>query len=160
MTDLMACVWLAPDKAAEAVRLYTRVLPDTEIVSHHRFENPDAPDHSPELWTLRVGEASLQVMGAPEGDAPGFTTSLSLSLTCPDQQSLDRAWDGILEAGGHELQCGWVVDPFGVNWQVIPQAFHELVGSADSDQAQRVVEAVWQMTRIDVEGLRAAAAAS
>lgn len=157
MTDLKACLWLAPDIAPKAVELYTTVLPDAKVLSHQHFDNPDMPDHSPDLWELQIGDARLQLMGNPEGEVAGFTDSLSLSLTPETQEDLDTAWDGFLEAGGKEVMCGWIMDPFGVPWQMVPKAYYELTGSEDKAQNQRVVEALWGMVKIDIEGLHTAA---
>lgn len=81
----------------------------------------------------------------------------SLSVVVPDQVALDKVWDGFLERGGKEQACSWIMDPYGVRWQVLPQAYYDLTSTGDAGQTQRVTEALWQMVRIDVAGLEAAA---
>lgn len=157
MTSLKPCLWLPPDDAAAAVELYTSVLPEATVLSHHRLENPAGPDYSSDLWELGVGDTRLQILGATESDLSGFTNSLSLSITVDDQAALDRAWQGFLDAGGTESMCGWITDPYGVHWQMVPQVFYDLTGSGDADMTQRVVEAVWQMVKIDADQLVVAA---
>lgn len=157
MTELSACLWFPHDVAARAVELYTGLIPDSRVVSYSPVRHPDQPEGLIHLWSLQIAGRPLRVMGCTGEEQ--FTHALAPWLMVRDQQELDRVWDGFLAAGGTELACGWIQDPFGVRWQVIPQVWERLVDQADEEQRQRVVEAVWSMRRIDVAQLEAAARA-
>lgn len=154
MTSLGSCIWVAPEDGRRAVDLYTSVVPDCRVVEEQVFTNDDQPGGEVRMWSLDVAGRTLQVM-CPSG-AERSTTAHSLWLVVDDQAAIDQVWDGFLQAGGSEMACGWIVDPFGLHWQVLPAAWERLT-SGDPARAQRVVEALWQMTRIDVAGLEAAA---
>lgn len=155
MTRAATCLWFDPETAARAVDLYTTLIPHSRVESSQHFANDDQPTRSVGIWTLELAGAEVHVMGAADGEA--FTSAHSMWLVVDDQDQLDHVWDGFLAAGGHELACGWIVDPFGVSWQVIPRAWERLSAPDDPERAQRVVEALWQMIRIDVADLEAAA---
>lgn len=155
MTTLATCLWLWPEDGPRAVELYTSVLPRCTTEDDHHLTKDDEPGGEVRLWTLDVDGHELRVM-APDG-AERPTTAVSMWLVVEDQEALDRVWDGFLEAGGEEMACAWIRDPFGVCWQVLPKAW-EWLTSGDPAQAQRVVEALWQMKRVDVAALERAAA--
>ena len=74
-----------------------------------------------------------------------------------DQAEVDRMWNALLEGGGAEIQCGWLRDPWGVPWQVVPEALPRLLGHEDHEVARRVFEAMQSMVKIDVAALERAA---
>jgi len=150
-------LWLAPGKAGEAGKLYAELFADASIESHDFLENPAGPEYNAEMLQVRIGSSRLQIMGAHRDPMVEYTDAISLSVVVADQASLDKVWDGFLERGGQEQACSWIIDPYGVRWQVLPQAFYDLTSTGDAAQAQRVTEALWKMVRIDVEGLETAA---
>ncbi len=150
-------LWLAPGTAGEAGTLYAALFPEASIESHDFMENPAGPEYNAELLQVRIGSSRLQIMGAHRDPMVEYTDAISLSVVVPDQAALDKVWDGFLERGGQEQACSWIIDPYGVRWQVLPQAFFDLTSSGDAAQRQRVTEALWQMVRVDVAGLEAAA---
>jgi predicted 3-demethylubiquinone-9 3-methyltransferase (glyoxalase superfamily) len=90
---------------------------------------------------------------------PSFTFSqgISLFVDCETQEEVDELWEK-LSAGGEQGPCGWLTDKFGVSWQIIPRDLGELLGDEDREKADRVMQAMLQMSKIDVAGLRRAAA--
>ncbi len=80
----------------------------------------------------------------------------SFSIDCKDQGEVDRYWDALIEGGGEPSQCGWLKDRFGVSWQVIPRQLPELLNAPDRDGARRAMEAMLQMSKIDVAKLKEA----
>lgn len=150
------CLWFAPDVAPRAVDLYARVVPGFRTLAHRHLDQPEGPGS--DVWELEFSGTPYQVMGADH--APAHTMAASVSLRVDDQEQLDAFWDAVLAAGGRELACGWVVDPFGVHWQVLPRVFVEAMTDGQPATAQRVAEALWTMTRPDVAVLEQAAQAS
>jgi predicted 3-demethylubiquinone-9 3-methyltransferase (glyoxalase superfamily) len=84
-----------------------------------------------------------------------FAEGMSLFVRCETQEEVDELWEKLSE-GGEKQQCGWVKDKFGVSWQVIPNALMELMNDPDPEKSQRVVQAMLQMSKIDIAGLQRA----
>ena len=76
-------------------------------------------------------------------------------MDCKTQAEVDELWAKLSE-GGEEGRCGWVKDKYGLSWQIIPSALGELMGDKDIVKAKRVLEAMLQMNKIDIKGLRQA----
>jgi predicted 3-demethylubiquinone-9 3-methyltransferase (glyoxalase superfamily) len=79
-----------------------------------------------------------------------------LFVDCADQREVDDYWDKIVRAGGKPSQCGWITDPFGVSWQIVPRRFMELVGDANPKKVQAVMAAMMEMVKLDVAALERA----
>ena len=78
-------------------------------------------------------------------------------MACPDQAEVDRLWEALLADGGKENNCGWLVDRFGMSWQIVPDRFVELLADPDPERAGRVVQAMMGMQKLVVADLEAAA---
>jgi predicted 3-demethylubiquinone-9 3-methyltransferase (glyoxalase superfamily) len=79
-------------------------------------------------------------------------------VTCEDQAEVDRYWETLTRDGGKEIQCGWLVDKYGLSWQIVPKVFFELVSGGDAARTQRVMKAMLQMKKFDIAKLKEAAA--
>jgi predicted 3-demethylubiquinone-9 3-methyltransferase (glyoxalase superfamily) len=147
------CLWF-DGQAEEAANVYCSIFEDSEIVSTVR--NSEA--NLGEAGTVLVVEFKLngqpfQAMnGGPEYE---FTPAISFSVLCADQKEVDHYWDSLL-VEGKAIQCGWLVDKFGVSWQVVPEALPRLLGDSDRERANKVMEAMMQMVKLDVAELEAA----
>ena len=84
-----------------------------------------------------------------------FTEAISFFVNCETQEEVDELWEKLSE-GGEEGQCGWLKDKFGVSWQIVPTALGTLLGDDDAEKSKRVMEAMLQMHKIDVEKLKQA----
>ena len=102
------------------------------------------------------GQRFFALNGGPQFK---FTPAISFFVNCETQQEVDELWQK-LSAGGAEELCGWVKDRFGLSWQIIPSALGRMLGDKDAAKAQRVMQAMLQMKRIDIQGLRRAAEAA
>ena len=100
------------------------------------------------------GQPYVALNGGPQFT---FDEAISFQIPCADQDEVDHYWDTLTE-GGEESQCGWLKDKFGVSWQVVPTRFTELFNSADPEVAGRVGQALFQMKKIIIADLEAAAA--
>ena len=85
-----------------------------------------------------------------------FTPAISLFVNCETQQEVDELWTRLTADGGRPDRCGWLVDKFGLSWQIIPTALSRLMGDKDRVKAGRVVQAMLTMEKIDIAGLQRA----
>jgi predicted 3-demethylubiquinone-9 3-methyltransferase (glyoxalase superfamily) len=85
-----------------------------------------------------------------------YTHAVSFMIDCADQAEVDRLWDALLTDGGKAEQCGWLKDRYGVSWQIVPTALSKYLGGADKAGAQRVMQAMLGMVKLDIEGLKRA----
>jgi predicted 3-demethylubiquinone-9 3-methyltransferase (glyoxalase superfamily) len=103
---------------------------------------------------IRLNNQEIMLLnGGP--DFP-LTEAVSLVIDCADQAEVDYYWDALTANGGRESQCGWLVDPFGLSWQIVPSVLGELMSAGDAAQAERVMQAVLGMVKLDIAGLQAA----
>ncbi|RCV51719.1 VOC family protein [Marinitenerispora sediminis] len=136
------------DAAEEAVQFYTSVIPGSRVTGMTRFR---AGEPGPEgtVRTIRfemLGQKFLAVNGGPEFS---FTEGVSLLVRCDTQREVDELWERLSEGGSTQV-CGWLTDRYGLAWQIEPTVVEEYLYGPDPEAAQRVVEAVYRMTRIDI----------
>jgi len=145
------------DKEAEdAARFYVSVFPGSKVRAVQRA-NTDYPNgRRGDVLTVDFelgGQRFTALNGGPEFK---FNPSISFYVSCKDQAEVDRYWTA-LSAVPQAEQCGWLVDKFGLSWQIIPDALPRLLASKDRAKAQRVFAAMMGMKKLDVAGLEAAA---
>jgi len=142
------------DRAEEAANLYVSVFGNSKIVSVSRYgEGGPGPKGSAMSATfLLEGQEFIALNGGPSF---AFSQGISLFVNCETQQEVDELWEK-LSAGGEKGQCGWLTDKFGVSWQIIPAALGRMLQDDDPKKAQSVMQAMMQMTKIDIETLRRA----
>jgi predicted 3-demethylubiquinone-9 3-methyltransferase (glyoxalase superfamily) len=96
----------------------------------------------------------FQAMSA--GPHHDFNDAISIMVTCEDQAELDRYWGALLSGGGKEQACGWLVDRFGVRWQIVPAVFEEMMRDTDLARSKRVTDAMMTMVKFDIAALEKA----
>lgn len=141
-------------QAEEAATLYTSVFPNSRITDVARYGEA-GPGPKGSVMTVRFqldGQEFTALNGGPEYK---FTEAISFLVNCETQQEVDRLWDKLSE-GGEKGPCGWLKDKFGVSWQIIPTALGQMLGDQDPKKAQNVMQAMLQMTKIDIAALRRA----
>ncbi len=149
--SITTCLWFQGD-VEEALERYTSLFPDSEVFS---LERMGAPDQEVQLAEWQMLGTRFRAISQRTGFA--FNESMSLSVTCADQAEVDRYWDGLIAGGGEESRCGWLKDPFGLSWQIIPQRLFELMGDPDPRRAAAATQAMLGQRRIVVAELEAAA---
>jgi predicted 3-demethylubiquinone-9 3-methyltransferase (glyoxalase superfamily) len=159
LQKITPCLWF-DDQAEEAVEFYTAIFKNSRIV-----------------WVTRYGEAGHEIHRKPAGsvmtvafelDGQAFTAlnggplfkfneAISFQVNCETQEEVDYYWEK-LSAGGDEKaqQCGWLKDKYGVSWQVVPSVLIEMINDPDSEKSQRVMEAMLQMKKLDIDELKRA----
>jgi predicted 3-demethylubiquinone-9 3-methyltransferase (glyoxalase superfamily) len=142
-------------RAEDAVRLYTSLFEDSRILSERRYGSA-GPGPEGSLMTASFELAGQEFVALNGGPTFEFSQGISLFVDCEDQEEVDRLWDAFIADGGRPDQCGWLTDRFGVSWQIVPRALGELLGDEDPEKANRVMEAMLGMQKIEVDGLRRA----
>ena len=138
----------------EAARFYVSVFPNSRItnVSHYGEAGPRAAGSVLTVQFVLDGQELTAINGGPNFK---FTEAISLSIDCADQDEVDHYWSKLTE-GGSEGPCGWLKDRYGLSWQVIPAALPKLLSDPDGDRAQRAMQAMLGMVKLDIKGLREA----
>ena len=157
MPKQIPCLWF-DGQAAEAAQLYTSVFPNSSIGTVTRY-GPGMPPPMQEGDALTVdftldGQEYTALNGGPQFP---FTGAISFQIMCADQEEVDHYWERLTADGGEESMCGWLKDRFGVSWQVVPSEMMTLLQDPDPARAQRATQAMMQMKRIDIAGIRRAA---
>ena len=150
MEKITPCLWF-DNNAEEAVHFYTSVFKDS-IVQDKSFygEAGPLPEGTLLTATLRLGGQEFMVLNG--GPYEPFSHAISFIIYCENQEEVDWYWDK-LSAGGQTEQCGWLKDKFGISWQIVPTILGRLMEDKDPVKAGRVMTAMLQMVKIDIEGL-------
>jgi predicted 3-demethylubiquinone-9 3-methyltransferase (glyoxalase superfamily) len=148
MQAITPFIWL-DGRVRDAAALYAAVLPRSRVVESSDAEGPGS--------SATVELDGLRVILFDGGPLYPQTPAFSLSVPVETQEELDRIWDALVDGGGAPGRCGWLTDPFGVSWQVVPTILPALLGDPDRERAARAQEAMLGMGRLDIAGLRRAA---
>jgi predicted 3-demethylubiquinone-9 3-methyltransferase (glyoxalase superfamily) len=141
-------------QAEEAANLYVSVFPGSRIVSVSRYgEAGPGPKGSVMTVAFELDGQSFTALNG--GPLFQFTEAISFVVDCKTQEEVDRYW-AKLSDGGHEGQCGWLKDRFGLSWQIIPSTLGEMLTDPEPGKARKVMEAMLRMKKIDVAELRKA----
>ncbi|MGF1475723.1 MAG: VOC family protein [Geminicoccaceae bacterium] len=143
------CLWY-DGTAEEAARFYVSLIPDSSIESAFR----PAPDGPALVVAFTLAGTPYQALnGGPQFK---HSEAASISVTTLDQDEIDRLWTALTADGGRESRCGWLVDRFGLSWQIVPEALPRLLGDTDRQASARVMETMMTMAKIDIAALEAA----
>ena len=141
-STVAVCLWY-DGKAEEAARFYASLIPNSEITSV-----------TPIMVTFTLDGVPFQALNGGPQYKP--TEAASITVTTMDQAETDRLWNALTADGGAEGQCAWLKDRFGVSWQIVPHILPKLLGSSDRPAADRALQAMLQMKKIDIEAIEAA----
>jgi predicted 3-demethylubiquinone-9 3-methyltransferase (glyoxalase superfamily) len=150
------CLWF-DGRAEEAAEFYAGLLPDSHV--DRVWRSPAATPSGPAGMVLTVDFTLLgtRVQGLNGGPDFRFSEAVSFVVECDDQAEVDRLWDALTADGGEPGPCGWLKDRFGVSWQVIPAGWEEVYTSDDPGRAERAMQAMMGMKKLDLAALQAAA---
>ncbi|HEX7245950.1 MAG TPA: VOC family protein [Solirubrobacterales bacterium] len=154
MQKIVPNLWFDTE-AEEAANFYVSVFDDARVlkVSHY---GEAGPREAGLVMTVEWELKGQRFIGINAGPRFKFTEAVSFQIECEDQDEVDYYWEKLTAGGGKPGQCGWLTDKFGLSWQVVPAGFEELVTDSDPARAQRAMEAMLKMSKLDVEALRAA----
>lgn len=148
------CLWF-DNQAEEAVNLYVSIFNDSKIVSVARF-GEGAPFPAGTLMSATFELEGQRFMALNGGPAFQFTEAISFFVSCETQEEIDTLWGKLTADGGKEGRCGWLKDKFGVSWQIVPTILGELMNSKETKKAQRAMQAMFQMNKLDRSRLKEA----
>ena len=158
MQKITPFLWF-DDQAEEAVKFYTSIFKDSKTGRILRYDDEAAKASGRPVGSVLTIEFELEgqkfvaLNGGPEFK---FNESVSFVVNCETQQEVDYYWQKLIADGGQESACGWLKDKFGLSWQVTPAVLIDMLHDKDSAKAERVMKAMLQMKKIDIDKLKAA----
>ncbi len=141
-------------QAEEAMNFYTSIFKNSKIqnVSRYTEAGPRTAGSVMAGNFVLDGQEFVALNGGPEFT---FTPAISFLVNCETQAEVDELW-GKLSEGGEEVRCGWLKDKFGLSWQIVPTILSELLSDEDEQKSGRVMQAMLQMVKLDINGLKQA----
>jgi len=154
MQKITPFLWF-DDKAEEAMNFYVSIFKNSKRGRISRYgEAGPGPKGTVMVATFQLeGQEFMALNGGPHFK---FTEAISLVVNCETQDEVDGFWEKLSE-GGSKGQCGWLKDKYGLSWQIVPTALGELMSDPDPEKSKRVMKAMLQMKKIDIESLKRAA---
>ena len=148
-------LWYAKE-AEEAAKFYTSIFPDSSVdrVVAMMSESPSGPPGSVKVVDFTLMGQRFQAMTA--GPHHDFNDAISMVVLCDDQAEIDRYWSALLKGGGKEQACGWLIDRYGLRWQIVPARFDDMMADADKARSKRVTDAMLEMVKLDIAALERA----
>jgi predicted 3-demethylubiquinone-9 3-methyltransferase (glyoxalase superfamily) len=142
-------------KAEEAIKLYTSLFPNSEIVSLKKWgEGSGFPADQVMMGTIVID--GLQVHMFDAGPQFKFNESVSFFVSCKTQEEVDKYWNKLTSDGGQESQCGWLKDKFGFSWQIVPAILSEYISKGDGKRVGQMMQALMKMKKLVIAELEAA----
>ena len=142
-------------EAREAAELYCSIFPKSKVLEVRDYGEV-GPDEGVSVRTVTFKLKGQRVIALDAGPAFKFDEAFSFFVECDTQEEVDEYWARLTADGGEEGQCGWLKDKYGLSWQIIPKLLDELLQDEDTDRANRVMEAMLQMKKIECDVLREA----
>jgi predicted 3-demethylubiquinone-9 3-methyltransferase (glyoxalase superfamily) len=148
-------LWYARE-AEEAARFYATVFPDSRVdrVTSLPAESPSGPAGSVDVVEFTLCGQTFMAISAGPHDS--FNDAVSFLVNCSSQAEIDRYWNALLENNGKPQACGWIIDKYGVRWQIVPTVLGEMITDADKTKARRVAEEMMKQVKFDIAKLEAA----
>ncbi|ROU01123.1 VOC family protein [Histidinibacterium lentulum] len=145
--SVTTCLWFE-NKGIEAARFYVSLIPDSRLLTDA------AVGDSPMIVDFELAGSPYRILNG--GPHYKLNPACSIAVTTPGQAETDRIWDALVDDGGEAGRCGWLIDRWGVSWQVVPAELATMLGASDREAAARAQEAMMGMSRIDIEKMQAA----
>jgi predicted 3-demethylubiquinone-9 3-methyltransferase (glyoxalase superfamily) len=153
MQKITPFLWF-DNNAEEAAELYVSIFKDSKILSVSRYGDA-GPGPAGSAMSVTFELEGQQFMALNGGPQYKFTEAISLFVHCTTQEEVDDLW-ARLSAGGEEGPCGWLKDRYGLSWQIVPSVLGEWLGDEDAERAKRVMQAMLQMKKLDIQRLKQA----
>lgn len=156
LQKIVTHLWYARE-AVEAARFYASIFPDSRVerVSALPVDSPSGPAGSVQIVEFTLFGQQFTAMSA--GPHHDFNDAISLFVNCDSQAELDNYWDAILENGGKPQACGWIIDKYGLRWQIAPAVLvTRMMTSPDKAKARRAAEEMMKQVKFDIAKLEAA----
>jgi predicted 3-demethylubiquinone-9 3-methyltransferase (glyoxalase superfamily) len=153
MQKITPCLWY-DNQAEEAVEFYVSLFKNSKITNISRYSDA-GPGVPGSVMVVAFQLGGLDFIALNGGPVYHFTEAISLSVDCESQAEVDTLWEKLSE-GGEKSQCGWLKDRYGLSWQIVPREMVQMMSDPDPVKAQRVTQAMLQMTKLDIAKAREA----
>jgi len=153
MQKITPFLWF-DDKAEDAMNFYISIFQNSKVLSVTRYGEA-GPGQKGSVMSATFQLEGQEFYALNGGPHYSFTPAISLFVNCETQEEVDEYWAKLTE-GGKEVRCGWLLDKFGLSWQIIPTALGQMLGDKDPAKASRVMNAMLQMVKIDINRLKEA----
>jgi len=142
------------NQAEEAMNFYVSIFKNSKVVNVTRYGDAGPGPKGTVMSAIfeLEGQQFYALNGGPQFS---FTPAISFFVTCETQQEVDEFWEK-LSAGGRKNRCGWLNDKYGLSWQIIPSVLGKMLQDNDAEKSKRVMQAMLQMDKIEIEGLKRA----
>jgi predicted 3-demethylubiquinone-9 3-methyltransferase (glyoxalase superfamily) len=155
MSKITPCLWF-DGEAEEAANFYVSLLPDSKIEVMQRNMSDGRGGKAGTVLLVEFTLAGQRFMALNGGMRFEYTHAVSFKIDCADQAEVDRLWESLTANGGEPGRCGWLKDRFGVSWQIVPTALVKYLGGVDRAGAQRALQAMLAMGKLEIAGLKKA----
>ena len=148
-------LWYTKD-AEEAARFYASVFPNSSVdrVTSLPTDSPSGPAGSVNVVEFTLcGRAFVAFSAGPHHP---FNDAISLLVNCDSQEEIDRYWDALLKNGGKPQACGWIIDKYGLRWQIHPTVLGSMMADPDATKARRAAQEMLRQVKFDIAKLEAA----
>jgi predicted 3-demethylubiquinone-9 3-methyltransferase (glyoxalase superfamily) len=153
MQKISTCLWFE-NQAEEAAEFYVSVFDGSRILEVSRY-GEGGPGPAGGVITVEFEIEGRRFLALNGGAPSNFTEAVSFVVDCEGQAEVDRYWAALTD-GGAESQCGWLRDRYGVSWQIVPSQLGSLIGGPDPEGAQRAMQAMLGMRKLDIAALQTA----
>jgi predicted 3-demethylubiquinone-9 3-methyltransferase (glyoxalase superfamily) len=153
MQKIRPFLWF-DDKAEEAANFYTAIFRNSKIGSVMRYGEA-GPGSKSSVMSVNFELEGQEFIALNGGPHFSFTPAVSFFVTCETQEEVDAFWDKLSE-GGEPNRCGWLKDKYGLSWQIVPSVLGEMLQDKDAAKANRVMQAMMQMVKLDIATLKQA----
>lgn len=154
MPRIVPNLWFDTE-SEEAAAFYVSIFPNSEITNITYYTDAGRREAGLVMTVDFVldGQPYTAINGGPQFP---FSDAVSFLVKCADQEEVDYYWEKLTD-GGEEIRCGWLKDRFGLSWQIVPDGIEALLTSEDPGRARRALQAMYEMKKLDIAELRAAA---
>jgi predicted 3-demethylubiquinone-9 3-methyltransferase (glyoxalase superfamily) len=156
MQKIIPCLWF-DDKAEEAAKFYASVFKGSKVGDVTRYGKEGYEIHGREAGTVMTVEFEIEgqeFLGLNGGPIFKFNEAISFQVLCETQGEVDYYWQKLSEGGDEKAQqCGWLKDQYGVSWQIVPTILPKMLKDKDTEKSQRVMKAMLQMHKLDIQTL-------
>jgi predicted 3-demethylubiquinone-9 3-methyltransferase (glyoxalase superfamily) len=154
MSKISPCLWF-DGEAEEAANFYVSLLADSRINKVQKNPVDGPAGKAGTVLVVQFTLAGQQYMALNGGMRFEYTPAISFKIDCADQAEVDRLWEALSKDGSVQ-RCGWLRDRYGISWQIVPSVLPELLGGPDRAGAERAMQAMLQMIKLDIAALKKA----
>lgn len=150
---IYACIW-SDDKAAEMAQFYKSIFKDTKIGKTSYWGSNPMGVKEGSVLTMHITLFGQKIMLLNGYAKMPFNDSISFVVPCKTQREIDTYWKKLTRGGGKPGQCGWLIDKYGVRWQITPADFDKWNTSKNKKKKEAVMHAMWKMAKLDLKKLK------